>query len=129
MSKSIFISTVHEDSHLISTLQNWAQTGRLGPAVTITHETQNDKRHLGKDVVKQHIQKKIQGATVVLVLVGRDTHNHDWIKAEVELANNYNKAIICVQIPSTNGALPPILNKYKSIAFEPGALQRAIVNV
>lgn len=125
MSKSIFISTVHEDSHLIGTLSTWANSNRMGK-VTITHETQNDKRHLGKDEIKQHIQKKIQGAGVVMVLIGRDTHNHDWIKAEVELANNYNKQIICVRIPQTTGPLPSILINYKPIAFEPGAILRAI---
>lgn len=127
MSKSIFISTVHEDSRLIAKLNSWANGNRLGN-VKITHETQDDKRHLGKDVIKQHIQKKIQGAGIVMVLIGRDTHNHDWIKAEVELANNYNKKIICIRIPQTTGSLPPILANYKTVAFEPGAIQRAIEN-
>ncbi len=94
MSKSIFISTVHEDIHLIKTIKGWASTNRFGKVI-ITHETQDDKRYLGKESIKQHRQRKIQGAGVVMVFVGRDTHNHEWIKAEVELANNYNKKIVC----------------------------------
>lgn len=125
MSKSIFISTVHEDSHLIGTLNTWAKAGRLGK-VTITHETQDDKRHLGENLIKQHIQKKIQGAGVVMVLIGRDTHNHDWIKAEVELAKNYNKKVICVRIPNTSGSVPQILSNYKLHTFEPGAILRSL---
>jgi hypothetical protein len=129
MSKSIFISTVHEDSHLIATLSNWATNNRLGSNISITHETEEDKRHLGKEIIKKHIQKKIEGASIVIVLIGRDTHNHDWIKAEVELANNYNKKIICIRIPQTTGATPPILNKYQVITFEPNTIKMIIEKV
>lgn len=58
MSKSIFISCVHEDSHRIKSIENWAASGRLGNVV-ITHETE-DKRHEGKEAIKHHIKSKIQ---------------------------------------------------------------------
>ena len=118
MSKSIFVSTVHEDSHLIKTLEKWAQEKKLGSDVVITHETENDKRHLGKEAIKQLIKAKIEGSALVLVLIGNDTHNHNWIQAEVELANNFNKKILCVRIPSTTGAKPSILNNYEELEFE-----------
>ncbi len=61
MSKSIFISCVHEDSHRITSIEKWASEGRLGN-VAITHETE-DKRPEGKEAIKQHIKSEIQGAT------------------------------------------------------------------
>lgn len=124
MSKSIFISCVHEDSHRIKSIENWAASGRIGN-VAITHETE-DKRHEGKEAIIQHIKSKIQGAAFIFVLVGQDTHNHDWIQAEVELANSFHKEIICIRVPHTTGAVPSLLTNKRLISFEPGAIKRII---
>jgi hypothetical protein len=124
MSKSIFISCVFEDSHRIDTIKKWAAEKRLGD-VSITHETE-DKRQLGKEAIKQHIKSKIQGSAVVIVLVGQDTHNHDWIEVEVELANSFNKEIICVRVPHTTGAVPSLLTKSRLISFDPDSLKKII---
>lgn len=124
MSKSIFISTVFEDSHRIDTLRKWAESNRLG-AVVITHETE-DKRLEGKEAIKAHIKAKINGAGAVLVLVGRDTHNHNWIESEVELANSFHVKIICVRIPNTNGAPPKILEKYPLVNFDPDSIKKEL---
>ncbi len=124
MNRTIFISCVYEDSHRIKTIEVWAAQNRLGNVV-ISSETE-DNRQKGVDAIKRHIQIKIQGAAVVLVLIGQDTHNHDWIRAEVELANSYHKKIFCVRLPNTNGALPPILSKYKLINFDPESIRKEI---
>lgn len=124
MSKSIFVSCVFEDSHLINTIKEWAKQGRLGE-VAITHETE-DKRHEGKDAIKEHLKNKIRGCAVILILLGNDTHNHPWIEAEVELANSFHKDIICVGIPNSNRSKPPILNKYLEIAFDPIVIKKEI---
>ena len=124
MSKSIFISCVHEDSHRINSIINWAEQNRLGNVI-ITHETE-DNRQLGKEAIKQHIKSKIQGAACILVLIGNDTHNHDWISAEVELANSFHKEIICVRVPNSTGAIPTILSKFKLITFDPQSIKLEI---
>ena len=125
MSKSIFISCVYEDRHCIDNIQNWVNQGILGNVV-ITKETE-DKRPLGKDAVKQHIKAKIQGAALVFVLVGDNTHNHDWIAIEVDLANSFNKEVICIRIPSTTGAIPLILKDKRLIQFDPYQIAQTIV--
>lgn len=124
MSKSIFISSVYEDSHRIETIKKWAAENKLGPVV-ITHETE-DKRQQGKEAIKNHIREKIRGATVLLVLVGNNTHNHNWIEAEVELANSFHKRVVCVRIPNTTGSLPLILNRYKLINFDPESIKQLL---
>ncbi len=124
MSKSIFISCVYEDSYRIDSITKWANEKKLGDVI-ITHETE-DKRQQGKEAVKQQIKNKIQGAAVILVLVGQNTHNHEWIEAEVELANSFHKEIICVRIPGTTGAVPTLLSKYRLIIFELEAIKRLI---
>lgn len=124
MSKSIFISCVFEDSHCIDSIKKWALANRLGDVV-ITHETE-DKRQQGKEEVKQHIKSKIQGCAIVLVLIGQDTHNHEWIEAEAELANSFHKEIICVRVPHTTGAVPTLLSGKKHISFDPDAIKKLI---
>jgi len=121
MPKSIFISCVYEDSHWIKNIRKWAKKGQLGDVV-ITSETV-DKRHEGDKAIIEHLQKKIKGAAAVMVLIGQDTHNHFWIKNEVEYANSFHKKIVCVRVPDTDGAVPPILEKYHVFAFEPNVIK------
>ena len=122
MGKSVFVSCVYEDSSYIKNIERWAKGGLLGNDVNITAETE-DKRSQGKEAIKNHIKNKIRGAAVVVVLNGNDTHNHDWIKAEVELANSFHKKLVCMQVPNTKGALPPILKNYDRIPFHPNNLK------
>ncbi|MGP8214839.1 MAG: TIR domain-containing protein [Bacteroidia bacterium] len=126
MPKSIFISCVHEDAQHLSNLEKWAKNNLLGENVTITHETV-DNRHHGYDAVFNHIRPRIEGASAVLVLVGQDTHNHDWIRAEAELANSYNKKIIIAQIPGTTGGTPQILKNKTAIPFDPNSIKKALL--
>lgn len=127
MSKSIFISCVFEDSHRIDSIKKWAAAKRLGDVV-ITQETE-DKRQHGKEAVKKHIRSKIESAATILVLVGQDTHNHEWIEAEVELANSFHKQILCVRVPNSSGAVPTILRKYKLINFDPDTIKRELDDI
>jgi MTH538 TIR-like domain (DUF1863) len=120
MSKSIFVSCVHEDESWINNIKKWAANNLLGK-VAITHETE-DKRHLGDAAVKKHIEAKIRGAAIVLVLIGNDTHNHDWIRVEAELANSFHKKLVCMRVPGTTGAVPQILKKYDLIPFDPNSV-------
>jgi len=124
MSQSIFISCVYEDSHRISSIQKWTADGKLGDVV-ITHETE-DKRERGKEAIKSHIEKKIRGAAIIFVLIGEDTHNHDWIEVEVELASDFHKKIVCIRVPNTKGAPPVLLKNYEVINFDPDSIKRVL---
>lgn len=53
----------------------------------------------------------------MLVLIGDNTHNHDWIKWEVEVANSACKEVACMRIPNTTGSKPQILNNYLELQF------------
>ena len=122
--KSIFISHVYEDNEWLKKMQKWKKKGLLEGYV-ITHETE-DKRQEGKNEIKKHLRDKINGCTILLILIGNNTHNHDWIKAEVELANSLHKKICCVRIPQTTGMKPQILNKYKELVFHPDQILKEL---
>lgn len=114
--KSIFVSHVHEDNKYLKKMKTWKTKGMLDE-YTLSFETE-DKRIEGTSAIKNYLKNKIKGSAVVLVLIGDNTHNHNWIKIEVELANNFNKKLCCVRIPNTSGKKPSILNNYKELKFD-----------
>lgn len=122
MSKSIFISCVLEDSQRIGAIKKWAVGGRLGDVV-ITHETE-DKKRAGKEAIKKHLKTKIEAASLVMILIGQVGYTQDWLESTLELAESFEKEIICVRVPRTTGLIPPMLEKYKMVAFEPEALKK-----
>lgn len=125
--KSIFISHVYEDNEWLKKMIKWQEKELLKDYV-FTFETE-DKRNEGDRAIKNHLKDKIKGASIVLVLVGTNTHNHEWIKTEVELANNFNKKIFCVRIPKTTGKKPQILNKYKELTFNPNQILKELKSI
>ena len=124
MTKNIFISTVHEDSEYIAQLKDWIKNKLLGE-VNLVHETQ-DKRHEGSDAIRKYIKEKIKDCQVLFVLIGNDTHNHEWITIETELANSFHLKIICSRIPNTVGSPPLILKKYQLVDFKPLDIKNAL---
>lgn len=118
--KSIFVSHVFEDSKWLKNIKKWENNLEM-KGFTFTFEEQ-DKRIQGKKNIKNFLKQKIKGAAVIVVLIGDDTHNHDWIRVEVELANNFNKKIICMRVPETTGAAPKILSNYDIVDFNPNQI-------
>jgi len=108
MPASIFISHVYEDLAARDTLKNWAAKGLLGPGVVATGES-GDFRQSGVGAIKRHLSPMLQGATAVIVLVGNNTHNHDWIDYEVNHARSGRKKVVAVRIAGTSGAPPKSL--------------------
>jgi hypothetical protein len=122
--KSVFISHVHEDGAAVEAIKNWETKGLL-PGIRITFETE-DKRAEGREAIKNYLREKIRGAAVVLVLVGDNTHNHDWIRAEVELANSFHIQLICMRLNGTTGAKPPILINHQEVPFHPNQIVKLV---
>lgn len=118
--ESIFVSHVFEDNSFLKKMRKWEKNNLLDD-YTFTFETV-DKRIEGANAIKKYLKNKIKGAAILLVLIGDNTHNHEWIKVEVELANNFNKKICCVRIPQTSGRRPKILNNYKELVFNPNQI-------
>lgn len=86
-----------------------------------------DNKPYGCDAILNYIRPKIKGASAILILIGQDTHNHDWIRAEVELANNDHIKIIVASIPGTIGSTTPILSNKIIIAFDPNSIKKALL--
>ena len=122
--KQVFVSYVYEDNRYRTLLENWETSGKI-PGVHFTFETL-DLRQEGETAVKNHIRPKIKGAAALLLLVGSNTHNHHWVKWEVDVANSIGTPVYIVRLPGTFGAPPAGIGSVPEIAFEPGAISSTI---
>ncbi len=122
--RSVFISYKYEDKRDFDQLKKWETNGRLGN-VRLTGETK-DVRSQGEQAIQNHLNPKIDGASVVLILVGNDTHSSRWVEHEVERAEFRNKKIIVVRIKETLGGAPKLLRNIPEVHFEANAIRNAI---
>ena len=99
----------------------------LGQDIVIIGETQ-DMRPCGEKAIKEHLSSRLKGAAVVLVLVGQNTHNHEWVGYEIQHALSQHKKIIAVRIPNTTGALPTLLRSLAEMPFSPADIAEAIAD-
>lgn len=125
MPSSVFLSNVYEDRQACDTIRSWWSAGKLGPGMVITGESA-DVRQGGDSVIRAHLAPKIRGASVVLVLLGNDTHNHPWVEYEAQFAQSHHVRVILVRIPGTSGAAPSNLRWAPEVTMDPGAIRKAI---
>ena len=124
MSQSLFVSYVYEDKRFFDEVRAWATRGALGD-VTVTGEAA-DVRQDGAAAIEAHLKPKIQGATAVLVLVGNDTHNHDWVRRELAWATSANKRVLAARLPGTTGALPLGFTHRHPLPFDPSSIRKVL---
>ena len=124
MPKSVFVSHVYEDKSYVERLDQWARQGLLGDVV-ITGEAA-DFRQGGDQAVRKHLSPRLTGAGAVVVLVGRDTHNHQWVDYEIQHALSQHKKVVAVRIPGTTGAAPMALRGYPEVVMDPTTIARAL---
>lgn len=122
---SFFISYVYEDRTHAETLKQWAGKQLLGGWTAVMEEA--DVRAHGEKRVKEHISPRIKACTVLLLLVGANTHNHAWIDYELQHAKSSGLGVLSVRIPNTTGA-PAKLAPREEIPLEPQALAQALAN-
>lgn len=126
--KSVFISYKFEDLKYKNKVQKWAKAKRLGDNIVITGESQ-DVRSDGPNAVKKHINPKIKGAAVVIVLIGQDTHNANGVIDEINSAISQRKPIIPIKIQHTTGKLPNAIKDKTPIVLHPDAIKNALNSI
>lgn len=123
MARPLFVSYVTEDKNWLSQLRDWSRQRLLGD---FEIDAFDEKLHPTLDSeIKNQIKERIRKAAAVIVLVGDNTHNHDWIPIEVEIANSFPspRPVLAVRIPNTSGGLPKILGDKKLLDFKPEIIE------
>ena len=125
MARSVFISFVFEDKAHFEMVQRWAASQELGADVVVTGETK-DVRQDGEAAIRNHLKPRIEGSSAVLLLLGSNTHNHDWVRYELSVATSFNKKIVVARIPGTHGAAPAGFQHLKEIPLDSGSIRKAL---
>jgi hypothetical protein len=125
MSRSLFVSYVYEDKKYFEDARRWAEEKLLGKDVVVTGEAA-DVRQGGDAEIEQHLKPRIQGASAVLCLVGRDTHNHEWVRRELAWATSAGKQVVAARVPGTTGAAPEGFRHLPLVALDPSAIRKAL---
>ena len=124
MPQSIFISHVHEDINYRHQVVRWIDDGHLGRVVA-TSETTDVRQH-GDSAIRAHLQPKIRGAAVVLGLIGQNSHNHGWVRYELQVAASLSKQIILARIPGTTGPAPEGFRNLTIHTLDPSTLRKLL---
>lgn len=124
----LFLSYVFEDYRYAAQVRDWASSGQLGYNVDTVAESDDVRQH-GTSAVWAHLRTKMRSADGVIVLVGQDAHNHEWVHQEVHFFASLSKPIIGVRLPNTTGAIPQEIRNRLLCQYSPGALRQAIANV
>jgi hypothetical protein len=124
MGTKIFLSYVYEDIAHVLQLRDWATKGLLGQ-VTLVNESE-DVRQKGDSAVYAHLRSVMRGADAILVLVGQDTHNREWVDKEIRYFIGAGKPILATRLPNTTGGTPPGLKGSLLAQFTPSSIKAAI---
>ena len=114
MSKTInlFVSHKGEDESKINAFKRLMEKRGYDFRDSSIRESEPNRAH-NDDYIKREILKPaIDWAGTVVVLIGKETHNSDWVDWEINYAIKHNKKIIGVYLPGEAGAeLPDALKK------------------
>jgi hypothetical protein len=124
MPSSLFLSYVYEDLRWAEEITSWARSGYFGDAA-VTSETR-DLRQFGEREIESHLKPKIRGAACVLCLIGKDTHNHGWVRYELQVAASLNKRVVLIRIPNTTGLAPDGFRHLPVIHLDPHTIAEEI---
>lgn|SRR5690554_3828457 len=131
MSKKVFVSykSEPEDTMYKNLLVAWSKNDNgyfdikfndLSVGVSINSENAN--------YIKSVIKNRIKESSVFLILVGKNTHNSDWCKWEIDKAVELGKKIVAVKI---NKSYTPPANLYGigaewAMSFTYDAIKKAL---
>ncbi len=126
MPYSVFVSYVYDDAReLAEKLVQWGREGRLGTNVVATLE-RLDYRPEGQGAVRRELNALMNGAAMMMAVVGNNSHDRPWPQHEVNFMLSARKPVIVVRMPQTTGAPPRELRSLPEVTLEPNAIARSI---
>lgn len=120
-----FISFDYQDIETKKVVDNWCNQN-IGLDISFSSEEGYSYLDKGEIFVRKILREKINAAQVLLVLVGKNTHNRPWVDYEIHHAKCQGLKVIWTQIPNTNGAPPKEIKKLTAIPFDIKAIRDAI---
>lgn len=118
--KNVFISHHHaDDAYVDKFTQMLKRNGyelrnssiRAKPA----NQKRLDEKKIPENVLKRLLRMKMNWASTVIVLIGKETHARPWVDWEIRKANELGKRIVGVYLRGgTEADVPKALDDYES---------------
>lgn len=121
----VFISFDYQDIETKKVVDNWCNQN-IGLDISFSSEEGHSYLDKGENFVRKILREKINSSQVLLVLVGKNTHNRPWVDYEIHHAKCQGIKVLWTQIPSTNGAAPKEISKLTPISFNINSIRDAI---
>lgn len=99
--KNVFVSHHHKDDASVDGLTNML-TGKgyqlRNSSIRVKPENQSrfDNKQVSDNTIKRLLRMKMRWASQVIVVIGKETHQRDWVNWEIETAHRLGKPIIGV---------------------------------
>lgn len=93
MSKSVFISFENDkDKDSFDSIKGLIEN----PNINVSFNDKSVRKEIdstNENRIRKEIREKIKSASVLLCIVGKDTHSSRWVKWEIETARQNNKKV------------------------------------
>ena len=106
MARHVFLSFVEEDLQLVELFRGQAKNANNDlefDDYSIKEPINSDNA----DYVKRQIRNKIDGVSVTLCLIGRNTHRSDWVDWEIGVSDEMGKGIVGMRLHSSSSDVVP----------------------
>lgn len=105
---NVFVSHYHEDEENIQKLKDLLGEDYSIRNYSVTSDKYNNAEN--EDYIKSLLRPLINDASVLICLIGPNTHDSEWVNWEIEQAFKQGKRIIGVYIWSAKDSdIPPVL--------------------
>ena len=107
--KNVFVSHYHEDEENIKKLKSLLSDEYSIKNYSVTTDKYNDAKN--EDYIKyEYLKPLINQSSVLICLIGPETHDSKWVDWEIREAEKLGKKIIGVYIQGAkNSDIPPAL--------------------
>lgn len=111
--KNIFVSHYHSDAEKIENMKELLKKKNFYVRDSSIYEEKNENNANNEDYIKSLIRPQIEWAGTVVVLIGKNTADSDWVRWEIETAAKKDKRIVGVFLQGeTDSPIPNALNDY-----------------
>jgi hypothetical protein len=126
--KKVFVSYYYDENNQYKNLlKAWDKNDRFDISFVDT-SVDVSIRSKNESVIKRAISRKISESDIVLVIIGKKTHQRKWVRWEIEKAAQLGKKIVAVKIRRSYQSPPELLSigAHWIASFSPEAISEAI---
>ncbi len=124
MNQFIFVTCTEADEHRIRNMRKWERKGLLEGATILPHV--EDPNADDVESVKDKLRKDIEACAFVAVISGEQPFSETWLKAIIELSEEYNKKLVSVRQLQVSVPRQSTLEPFEEIVFNPNGFVKQL---